>query len=169
MYTYYIRGYNYVSSWSVQSWPQVDNCIFRKLKSQECLFAQFWNGLMWKLGTFKCFYSLLLFSKYLYILTFYTICFESVLVLSHVRLFVISWNVAHQAPRSIGFPRQEYWSGLPFPAPEDLSHPEIEPTSPALAGGFSTTEPPGKPPTSLPQFFKDTWLGSKTVVLYIIF
>jgi len=53
-----------------------------------------------------------------------------------------------QAPLSTGFPRQEYWSGLPFPSPGDLSDPEIEPTSPVLAGGFFTTEPPGKPHTA---------------------
>ena len=51
-----------------------------------------------------------------------------------------------QAPLSMGFPRQEYWNGLPFLSPEDLPHPEIEPRSPALAGGFSTAEPPGKSP-----------------------
>ena len=51
-----------------------------------------------------------------------------------------SWTVAHQAPPSMGFPRQ-YWSGLPFPLPGDLPHPGIEPTSPALAGGFFITEP----------------------------
>ena len=45
----------------------------------------------------------------------------------------------------MGFPRQEYWSGLPFPSPGDLPDPGIEPMSPALAGGFFTTEPPGKP------------------------
>ena len=44
----------------------------------------------------------------------------------------------------MGFPRQEYWSGLPFPAPGDLPDPGIEPVSPALAGGLFTTEPPGK-------------------------
>ena len=43
------------------------------------------------------------------------------------------------------FPRQKYWSGLPFPSPGDLPDPGIEPTSPALAGGFFTTEPPGNP------------------------
>ena len=59
--------------------------------------------------------------------------------------FVTPWTVAHQALLSIGFPRQEYWSGLPFPFPGDLPDPEIEPTSPALAGKFFTTEPPGKP------------------------
>jgi len=42
------------------------------------------------------------------------------------------------------FSRQEYWSGLPFPTPEDLPNPEIKPASPALAGGFYTTEPPWK-------------------------
>ena len=55
------------------------------------------------------------------------------------------WTVDHQAPLSMGFPRQEYWSGLPFAAPGDLPDPEIEPGSPPLAGRFFTTEPPGKP------------------------
>ena len=54
-------------------------------------------------------------------------------------------TVAHQACLSMGFPRQEYWSGLPFPSPGDLPYPGIEPTSPALAGIFFTTLPPGKP------------------------
>ena len=53
------------------------------------------------------------------------------------------WTVAHQAPLSTGFPRQEYWSGLPFPSPGDLPNPGIEPSS-ALAGRFFTVEPPGK-------------------------
>ena len=66
--------------------------------------------------------------------------------LSHVQLFVTLWTVASQAPLSLGFSQQEYWSGLPFP--RDLHDPGIEPTSPAspaLAGRFSTIEPPGKP------------------------
>ena len=61
---------------------------------------------------------------------------------SRVRLFVIPWTVARQAPLSMGFSRQEYWSGLPCPPPGDLPHPGIEPeslTSPALAGSFFTT------------------------------
>ena len=52
--------------------------------------------------------------------------------LSPVRLFATPWTVAHQAPPSMGFSRQEYWSGLPFPSPEDLPNPEIEPGSPTL-------------------------------------
>ena len=56
--------------------------------------------------------------------------------LSRVQLFMTPWTGAHQAPLSIGFSRQEYWSGLPFPSPGDL--PEAL-TSPALAGGFFTT------------------------------
>ena len=52
-------------------------------------------------------------------------------------------DIAHQTPLSIGFPRQEYWTGLPFLSSGDLPNPRIEPTSPALAGGFFTTEPPG--------------------------
>ena len=55
------------------------------------------------------------------------------------------WFVAHQAPLSMGFFRQEHWSGLPFPNQGDLPDPGIEPASPALAGRFFTTEPPGKP------------------------
>jgi len=58
------------------------------------------------------------------------------------------WTVAHQAPLSSGFSRQEYWSGLPFPPPRDLPDPGIKPASlasPAWAGGFYTAEPAGKP------------------------
>ena len=65
--------------------------------------------------------------------------------LSHVQLFVTPWTVAHQAPLSMGFSRQEYWSGLPFPSPGDLPNPEIEPRSPVRR--FFTTEPPGEPIT----------------------
>ena len=60
-------------------------------------------------------------------------------------ILVTPQTVACQAPLSMGFPNQEYWSGLPFPSSEDHPDPGIEPTSPALAGGFFTTEPPGKP------------------------
>ena len=52
--------------------------------------------------------------------------------LSCVRLFATPWTIAHQAPPSIGFSRQEYWSGFPFPSPEDLPNPEIELRSPPL-------------------------------------
>ena len=65
--------------------------------------------------------------------------------LSRVQLFATPWTVAFQAPLSMGFPRQEYWSGLPFLSPGDLPNPGIKPVSPALASGFFTTEPPGKP------------------------
>ena len=58
--------------------------------------------------------------------------------------FETPWTVACLAPLSMGFPRQEYWNGLPFPSPRDLSDPEIEPMSPALPGRFFTTETPGK-------------------------
>ena len=55
------------------------------------------------------------------------------------------WTVAHQAPLSRGFSRQEYWSGLPFPSPGDLPDPGIKPRSPALQADALTSEPPGKP------------------------
>ena len=57
----------------------------------------------------------------------------------------IPWTVGHQAPPSMGFSRQEYWSGLPFPSPGDLPDPGIEPGSPALQADALTSEPPGKP------------------------
>ena len=66
---------------------------------------------------------------------------------SHILLFVILWTIAHQAPLFMGFSRQTYWSGLPFLPPGDLPDPGIEPTSPALEGGFFTPEPPGTPGT----------------------
>ena len=64
--------------------------------------------------------------------------------LSRVRLFVTPRTVAYQAPPSRGFSRQEYWSGLPFPSPEDLPDPGIEPRSPALEADALTSEPPRK-------------------------
>ena len=65
--------------------------------------------------------------------------------LSCVRLFVTPRPVAHQPPLFLGFFRQEYWSGLPFPPPGDLPDPGIELVSPALADGFVTTVPSGEP------------------------
>ena len=59
--------------------------------------------------------------------------------------FATPWMIAHQSPLSMGFSRQECWSGLPFPSPGDLPDPGIEPVPPALASGFFTTEPCGKP------------------------
>ena len=59
--------------------------------------------------------------------------------------FVIPWTTACQAPLSMEFSRQVYWSGLPFPSPGDLPDPGIKPVSPALSGRFFTAKPPGKP------------------------
>ena len=70
---------------------------------------------------------------------------QCVCVLSHVQLFVTPWTVAHQAPQSMEFSRQEYWSGLPLTSAGIFSNAEIKPTSfgsPALAGRFFTTEQP---------------------------
>ena len=67
------------------------------------------------------------------------------LTLSGVQLFATPWTGARQAPLSMGFSRQEYWSGLPFPPPGDLPDPGFELASPALAGRFLAIEPPGKP------------------------
>ena len=70
-------------------------------------------------------------------------------VLSCIPLLATPWIVAHQAPLSVEFSRQEYWSGLPFSSPGYLHDPGIKPSSvasPALEGRFFTTVPPGKPP-----------------------
>ena len=72
---------------------------------------------------------------------------------SHVRLFVTPWNVAYQAPQSMEFSRQEYWSGLPFPSPGDLPDPGIKPGSPALQADALPSEPPGKPVFMLVAWF----------------
>ena len=78
-----------------------------------------------------------------------TVTSESVKLLSHVRLFTTPWTVALQTPPSMGFSRQEYWSGLPFPSPG------IKPGSPALEADASTSEPPGKPPFLTKYISKD--------------
>ena len=68
-----------------------------------------------------------------------------VCLLSRVRLFATPWTVAHQAPLSMRFSRQEDWSGFPFPTPGDLPDPGIEPTSPAWQADSLPRVPPGKP------------------------
>ena len=80
-------------------------------------------------------------------------------MLSHVKLFATPRSVAHQAPLSMGFSRQESWNRLPFPSPGDLPNPGTELASPALAGRFFTTEPPGKPlePVDVTSFGKSVF------------
>ena len=63
--------------------------------------------------------------------------------LSHVRLFATQWTVAYQAPLSMRFSRQEYWSGVPFPSPGDLPNPGIEPGFPVFQANVLPSEPPG--------------------------
>ena len=78
----------------------------------------------------------------------YCTCACMLSLFSHVQLFATPWTVAHQAPVSMGFSRQKYWSGLPFPPPEDLPDPGIKPMSPvfpALQADSLPPEPPGKP------------------------
>ena len=84
---------------------------------------------------------------------------------SYVWLFATPWTLAHQAPLSMGFSRQEHWSGLLFPSPEDLPEPEIEPTSltsPALEGTFLTTSATWETP--IPQCLLG--IGSRTCCRY---
>ena len=71
-------------------------------------------------------------------------CWE-VKSLSYFQLFATPWTVAYQAPPSMGFSRQKYWSGLPFPSPGNLPDPGMEPGSPALQAYAWPSEPPGSP------------------------
>ena len=65
-------------------------------------------------------------------------------LLSFDRLFMTPWTAGYQAPPSMGFSRQEYWSGVPFPSPGDLPNPGIEPRSPTLQADALPSEPTGK-------------------------
>ena len=78
-----------------------------------------------------------------------------VCVLSYVKFFV-TWTVTRQAPLFMGFSRQEYWSGLPFSSPADLSNPRIEPRSPTLQADSLPADPQGKP--------KNTRVGSLSLL-----
>ena len=79
-------------------------------------------------------------------------------------LVATPWTVAHQAPLTIGFHRQEYRNGLPFPSPGDLPDRGIKPVSPALAGRFFTGEPPGKPKDGLFYYaIKVIWPPLKSI------
>ena len=82
-----------------------------------------------------------------------------VCVLSRVQLFLSPWTVAHQAPLPMGFPRQEYWSGLPSPPPGDLPDPGIEPTP--------GTEPVSLGSPALTDTFLPTELSEKPIYIYI--
>ena len=72
---------------------------------------------------------------------------------SCVRLFATPWTVAYQAPPFMGFSRQEYWSGLPFPSPGDLPNPGIKPRSPAFQADSLPAEPQGKPLKGISQVY----------------
>ena len=88
---------------------------------------------MWSMHTMKYYDSVL--NSY----TWYSMCACLLSHFRHVQLFVTPWTVGHQAPLSMGFSRQEYWSGLPGPLPGDLSDLGIESLMSPLAGGFLAT------------------------------
>ena len=77
-------------------------------------------------------------------------------LLSLICLFATPWMVARQAPLSMEFSRQEYWSGLPFPPPGDLPHSGVKPGSPSLQAGSLPSEPPGKPLVFPPRLARDS-------------
>ena len=115
----------------------------------------------------------LFFLSVLHILNMMSIKKVKVKSLSCVWLFATPWTVAYQAPPSMGFSRQEYWSGLPFPSPGDLPDPGIEPGSSTSQADALPSEPPGKPYMSalehvylgLPPIF---WLGCLSFLHWVI-
>ena len=94
---------------------------------------------------------------YLFLLIFTV----KVKLLSHARLFATPWTVAYQAPPSMGFSRQEYWSGVPLPSPGDLPDPGIEPGSPTLQADALPSEPPG-----VTLIFKVTFILFLKILIY---
>ena len=82
--------------------------------------------------------------------------------------FATQWTVVHQVPLSMGCSRQEHWSQLPFPFPGDLPNPGIEPTSPASAGGFFTTETPEKPTFQITSSQNGMWMKCTLLLWSII-
>ena len=83
--------------------------------------------------------------------------------LSCVRLFATPWTKVHQAPPSMGFSRQEYWSGLPFPSPGNIPDPGLEPRFPSLQADTLTSEPPGNLATNL-LIVEGQWHSMSTMV-----
>ena len=86
--------------------------------------------------------------------------------LSRVRLFATPWTVAYQVPPSMGFSRQECWSGLPFPSPGDLPDPGIKPGSPALQADALPSEPPWKPKRSKKHFVNYQCKMQGTIIIH---
>ena len=84
--------------------------------------------------------------------------------LSRVRLFATPWTVAHQAPPSMGFSRQEHWSGLPFPSSGDLPNPGIKPWSATLQANSLQSELPGKPQFHMWKMLVSEWVKSLSCV-----
>ena len=84
-----------------------------------------------------------IFLIFIYIVYKYSVQFSSVQSLSRVRLFVTPWTVAYEATPSMGFSRQKYWSGVPFPSAGDLPDPGMEPRSPALQADGLPSKPTG--------------------------
>ena len=110
------------------------------------MFSNFENG-----GNFSKFKFL----KNMVLLFFYIERNCEVKSLSRVQLFATPWAVAHQAPLSMEFSRQEYWSGLPVPSSGDLPNPGIKPRSPELQADSLLSEPPGKHKVNNAVFY--TW------------
>ena len=132
------------------SWAVMPQCLCTRCSCNfPCLLK---CSLIWKvcpfINVFPSWHSSCLTNIILFLSTCHTLSSIIGWLFSHLIVsnsFVTLWTIAHQAPLSMKFPRQEYRSKLPFPSPRDLPNVEIKPTSPTLAGGFSTAEPPEKP------------------------
>ena len=118
--------------------PTLTNTAHHRFPSLQWLTSKLWAATSSRFNSRPSQVEIIYFMK----IGFYVVVLQ---LLSHVCLFATSWTVDHQVPLFMEFPRQEDWSGLPIPPPGDFPDWGIKPGSPALAGRFFTTEPPGKP------------------------
>ena len=117
--------------------PTLTNTAHHRFPSLQWLTSKLWAATSSRFNSRPSQVEIIYFMK----IGFYVVVLQ---LLSHVCLFATPWTVDHQVPLFMEFPRQEDWSGLPIPPPGDFPDWGIKPGSPALAGRFFTTEPPGK-------------------------
>ena len=128
-----------------------------------CITPWIWNASLYFFGlTHK-----LRFCDFQQMVMFITCYWCCLVAKSHGRSFCDTVGIARQAPLSMGFSRQEYWSQLPFASPGDLPNPGIEPTSPALANELLTHETTEKPTFQITSSQNGTWM-QRTLLLWSI-
>ena len=124
-----------ILAWKIPWKEEAGGLQFMKLQRVEHCWGQTHIGTLYIYAMYMCIYIYnvnIFIYKSLHIQFYILHKFVCVYIKSHVWLFMTPWTVAYHTPPSMGFSRQEYWSGLPFPSPGDLPDPGIEPVSPTL-------------------------------------